>query len=557
MKKFTLILVCFLIVLSGVGIVSATIITGSLGADSNAGINKFVGPTYTSDTPPMAIRINDVQSTGGMFSFAMFNINVTGQNTPIIFASGPPPLTWAGDTTPITLSYGGLTRATGIIGVQRLFTGATPPVEYAGYFWMSFDNWTPGTLTGDMDWSLSYNATKLYNPVPTNGNGSSIEVTAPPGYFNLVSYSYGLGQTAGDYYYIKQESCHADYTVTSPAGVGINGSINKLGTSSRAYVVNSVTRTVLANEGSQSNTYFNFSVLQQPIYIAVMSPTMIWYNSSVFFGPAIPTPTPAPTIPSGYIVTYFRTFDPLGNSDIHGADISLYDVEAATWTNYTADADGRGEIYTLPYHTVNAIGHYPTAGIYNDGILTGAETGYYGNSGNLYYLDMYPYTLAPPAGWTDLYTTVREADDKSPVFRASIGITNVATGAYYGTNSGSTGVSVDTFPNNTALRIVVSKSGYQTATVVTNTGTGATKYVYVDLTRSTVTPVVTATPLPGEITVRPTYSPGCDPSAYDAAICSGGKDSDMMNQVRDAGPGLIGLAIIATMLGLIKLMMKK
>ena len=287
------------------------------------------------------------------------------------------------------------------------------------------------------------------------------------------------------------------------------------------------------------------------------SPLGTWYNSSILFAAAAPTvtPTPTPTIPAGYIVTYFRTFDPLGNAEIHGTNISLYDVEAATWTNYTNDADGRGEIYTLPYHTINAYGTYPTAGVYNNAELLGFETGYSG--GKVGYLDMYPYTPAPAGGYTQLYTTVRDSVDKSPVYSASIGITTISTGAYYGTNSGSTGVSVDTFPNQTALRIVVSKAGYSAATISTNTGTGTTKYVYVDLVRATVSPTVTATPLPGEITVRPSYSPGCDPSSYDAGACSSGKDLAMMDQVRDAGPMLIGLAILATVFGLLKLIAKK
>jgi hypothetical protein len=253
-----------------------------------------------------------------------------------------------------------------------------------------------------------------------------------------------------------------------------------------------------------------------------------------------------PPSSAGYIVTYFRTFDPLGNAEIHGTDISLYDVEAATWTNYTSDADGRGEIYTLPYHTVNAYGTYPTAGVYNDAELLGFETGYSG--GKVGYLDMYPYSLAPSAGYTDLYTGVRNSDDKSPITYAPIGITIISTGAYWGTNSGPSGTDVLTLPNQTAIRIVVSKAGYSAATISTNTGTGTTKYVYVDLTRATVTPTVTATPLPGEITPRPTQDPN-DPSLHSGDTSM--KAQEMMNWLAMNGMMLVQICFLVTVFALL------
>lgn len=549
MKKFALLLVCFLIVLSGIGVVSAETITGSLGSDELNSTNTILANQPTGSSQVRGLYTDHIEETEGLKSLIRFSkaylftfdaAAPSGAQTSVIIRV----------TNNSYLNHTGVIIGTGTLGYQRKYNGASPPVEQlGGYVYLIVDNYTTENYTGATYLYLDYNSSALYN--------ITAQEVGSPVYSGQVVFAYAGVLHGGFYTQNMVSELFVSYTATKPSGIGIGGNITKIRGNSQVFICNSSGVAIISEMNLNSNNY-SFTVPNNQIIIAVRSSLNKWYNSSVLlFGSAIPTPTPTTTIPPGYIVTYFRTFDPLGNSDIHGTDISLYDVEAATWTNYTADADGRGEIYTLPYHTVNAIGHYPTAGIYNDGILTGAETGYYGNSGKLYYLDMYPYTPPPPGGYTNLYTTVREADDKFPVFRASIGITTVSTGAYYGTNSGSTGVSVDTFPNNTALRIVVSKSGYQTATVVTNTGTGATKYVYVDLTRATVTPIVTATSYPGEITTRPTYAPGCDPSAYDAAICSGGKDSDMMNQVRDAGPGLIGLAIIATMLGLVKLMMKK
>ena len=73
------------------------------------------------------------------------------------------------------------------------------------------------------------------------------------------------------------------------------------------------------------------NVYEGSIIISMLTSSGTRHNSSILFAAAVPTvtPTPVPTIPAGYIVTYVRTFDPLTNSDIHGTDISMYDVEAA------------------------------------------------------------------------------------------------------------------------------------------------------------------------------------------------------------------------------------
>ena len=522
--------------------VSAETLTGTLGGygynQTEFGI-AFVG----SEGKIEHIYSNDIENTGSMYSMIYWPNHIIDTD------AGAP------DRPSVSfIAYALVTKdgpriddipvATGTIGYQKIYNSATPPVEQTtGYVWIVFDEWNITGRSGDLNLELDFPQSALYN-YTTPSYGASTPV--PSGGICFARTGSENCETGG-YSNIKSYSAQGDYTAIKPSGLGITGYVNKTG-NSRIFVTN-VSDYVVASDNLANENDFVFNVWPNQIYINLLSPDNTWYNSSLLFliGPPPPTvtPTPSPTIPPGYIVTYVRTFDPLTNSDIHGTNISMYDVEAAVWTNYTADPDGRGEIYTLPYHTLNLYGTYPTDGVYNDAELLGAETGYTG--GKLFYLDMYPYTPAPASGYVELYTTIRNRDDKSPVTYASIGTTIISTGAYFGSSSGSTGTDIYTYPNDTALRIIVNKPGYLTATVYTNTGDDEKKYVIIDMDRSTVTPTVTGTVLPGETTVRPTIDSRTDSE----------KDSDMMNQVRDAGPILISLAILATLFGLVKLIGKK
>jgi hypothetical protein len=258
------------------------------------------------------------------------------------------------------------------------------------------------------------------------------------------------------------------------------------------------------------------------------------------------------TIPAGYVRNNLYIWDQ-NDAQISGADIDVLDVEAGTWTNTTADADGWITVDTLPYHTVNVYAHYPTSNIYLPNEILGLETGYYG--GHNWVIVLYPY-VSTPSGFVTLYINTRDYDSKAVLTGVSLQIKNLVTGATTGERTGSTDSVQTVVTNATNYQITGSKSGYLGKTIVINSGEASSKTVVVELSRATVTPTVTGTVILGEITVRPSYSPGCDPAAYDAATCTHGKDTDMMNQIRDAGPGLIGLAIIAATIGLIKLMSK-
>jgi hypothetical protein len=90
------------------------------------------------------------------------------------------------------------------------------------------------------------------------------------------------------------------------------------------------------------------------------------------------------------------------------------------------------------------------------------------------------------------------------------------------------------------------KTGYIHASKSTTTTQWGPDTVRIELNKIVVTPTVTATPLPGELTVRPTIDIRTDAE----------KDSDMMGILRDNGEILINLAILVTIVSLFGLMRK-
>ena len=120
------------------------------------------------------------------------------------------------------------------------------------------------------------------------------------------------------------------------------------------------------------------------------------------------------------------------------------------------------------------------------------------------------------------------------------------------------GIAMLQWPNVTTAYINAAKSGYTTGMRVITTSDYGPDFVTIALHLGTYTSTITPTIPPGGITAAPTYAPYCNPNAgdYDAGKCTNLKDASMMEQIRDAGPDLINLAIIATIFGLIGLIMK-
>lgn len=435
--------------------------------------------------------------------------------------------------------------ARGTAGYQRSFDDLG--VETAGYQWLDFDSWENlSYIGGTGGFTLQINKTALYNPQFASGTPYLPIANGDMWFISTVSSATGVSLRN------VQLTTYAEYTAVRPLGIGIQGLVTKnhLGTiyPSRAYVFNGTSGAVIGNNPAVNTNDLLFNLLDQPIKIGIQDATGTWYNSSVLFAAVVPTvtPTPTTTIPLGYVQSIFITIDGMTGYDIHGTNIMLQDVEAGTWTNATADADGSLAINTLPYHTINAYATYTTeAGIYSDGELLGVTTPYAGTSHN--YITMYPPALPPGAGNTNLYITARDYDTYYLLTSATIKYTQ-PSGAVTVGNTGSSGTDMQNFPNSTVIIVAASKAGYTGASITVNTGTGTTKSATIYLSKATVTPTVTATPLPGEITPRPTQDPN-DPALHGGDTSM--KGQEMMNYLAMNGMDIVQLCVMVTILALL------
>jgi len=554
MKKQFIVLIALLALVSMmIAPVSAVTLTGSLGAteyvqknQSNSG--GSCGGIYTVRF--VNFRTTNLENLGG--TVAAIHWDDTGKN--ISFTGANAPYSWTAPFVGNLDTVSGVTMVSGTFGYNRVFNALG--VEQPGYQWLMFNNdWNlTGTgKTGDHTIYISF----------TNTYGANYQCSgfvswlSSMGAFNNDLQT-GSWEATGNNVITISQSTFSTYSATKPSGLKISGLVSK-NVSGTAYgskiFIADLNGNTVASEGLTNTNDYPFNVANEQIYIKMLSGQGVWYNSSLLFTPTVPTvtPTPGPTVPPGYVRNNLYIWDQ-NDAQISGADVDVRDVEAGTWTNTTTDADGWITIDTLPYHTVNVYAHYPTAGIYLPNEILGLETGYYG--GHNWVLVLYPY-VTTPSGFVTLYINARNYDTKAVLTGVDLQIKNLVTGVTTGESTGSTDSVSTVVTNATNYQITGGKSGYISKTININSGEASSKTVVIELSKSTVTPTVTGTPLPGEITARPTYAPGCDPAAYDAAVCTRGKDSDMMNQIRDAGPGLIALAIIATVVGLIKLMSKR
>jgi hypothetical protein len=129
-------------------------------------------------------------------------------------------------------------------------------------------------------------------------------------------------------------------------------------------------------------------------------------------------------------------------------------------------------------------------------------------------------------------------------------------------NTANSGTASFIVPNNTVIIIDTWPSGYNGQSMSTSMG-AVDKQVTMTLSRASIpttaiTPVVTDPSTGAVITAAPTYYPACNPNApdYNARACGQNQDAGMMAQLREAGPSILGLAILAVIFGLLKMLMK-
>jgi hypothetical protein len=543
MKKQNIIPIIALLALVSMMIVpvSAETLTGTLG--SSSGVTTQTNWTNTGGTGGSQMRglfVNDIENSGSMSAIIWYpkvtlttDVNAT-----------------TGSTTPFTAylltNYDGVRVsqtpvATGTLGYQKIYNTATPPVEQTtGYIYAVFNYWNISTITGDKYIELEYSKPGLYNL--TQSKHASNEFT-PSG---AASFLTGTGVSVGDMWNTKTVIASGTYVAVKPSGLGISGNVTKTG-NSRIFIQNSDDQTISSDNLANGNT-FSFNVNTDRIYIKLLSPLGTWYNSSLLFTSATPTPTttPAPTttIPAGYVRNNLYIWDQ-NDAQISGADVDVRDVEAGTWTNPRADADGWITIDTLPYHTVNVYAHYPTAGIYLPNEILGLETGYYG--GHNWVIVLYPYTTTP-AGFVTLYINTRNYDTKAVLTGVNLQIKNLVTGAITGESTGSTDSVSTVVTNATNYQITGSKSGYLSKTININSGEASSKTVVVELSKATVTTAPTSTIPPGGVTPVITQDPN-DPSLHggDTSLKAG----EMMTWLAMHGMDLVQLCFLVTVFALL------
>ena len=540
MKNKLFILALFLVlIVSGIGIVSAETLTGTLGS---SGINTS---SYThiyqasGGQQPAAISnlyITDIQKTRGISYLIRYDITAIPT-----FTAGSP----VGNTTSVIFKIGSDEIGTGTFGYQRVFNDAG--IEQLGYQYLIFNS----DWAGATDYTGSQTVT--IEGIPINGIVYSISalnsVTPASGKMKFGTNSNGW---FGNYDLQRDTTFFNEYTATKPLGLGITGNISKSSGGTvypgRAWIFDGTYGTTIANELTVSNNSFNFTTGNQTIKIGIQDGDGTWYNSSVLFslGYGTPTPTvtatPVPTVAPGYVRTNVYVWDRGGNM-IHGANIDIKDIGTSTWTNSTHDADGISYIDTLPYDQISIYGSYDVfADEFLPNSLLNQDTG---PAGYTYYLTLYPYESGVTEGNVSLYVEVKDADSGSYIPYANVQIV-LSNGYSYSGSTANLGSKVFIVPNNTVVHATGSASGYLSATTVANSGSGGSMTMTVSLHKQVVTTRPTSTIPPGGITPAITIDPRS----------ASQKDTDMMDQIRTAGPTLIELAIAVTMISLLGLMTK-
>jgi hypothetical protein len=344
---------------------------------------------------------------------------------------------------------------------------------------------------------------------------------------------------------LNQEA-HNNFTVESPLGLGIKGSVGKhiggVNYQSRILVYNASNNQIVASEPTSSLDDFYFEIFQNPIYISAIFPGPVTKNSSVMFAAAVPTATPTPipgAIPAGYTRTYVQNIAGTSGGAVHNSNIYIKDVENSTWSNWTNDSDGTGYIDTLPSHTIDAYGT-------GTGYVSASRSGLSPFDG-VYELVLWNSADFPDAGTgnINLIVLVNDRTTSEAIVSASVSVT-FPSGATNQYGTGAAGTAQFVVPNVSVINVRATKSGYNSANKVITTSAFGPDTIRVELDKQTVTPVITATPFPGELTPRPTIDTRTDVE----------KDADIMNLIRDNGSTLVSLAIVVTIVSLIGLMRK-
>lgn len=253
----------------------------------------------------------------------------------------------------------------------------------------------------------------------------------------------------------------------------------------------------------------------------------------------------------------FRAVDAVSGYGINGAQVDVYDVENTSWTN-TTTTTGEATVTMLSGHTANAYGSAL-------GYDAGESLALPAINNELYPIYMWPSTMTTntTAGNLTLYVTVLEdgTNERMAGYGVSYSIGGAAGGADYTAGiTNSNGIFQTTVANQTTIYVrVPAQKGHLSAAKSIYTGDdvgGGDAYIEetIWLQLATVTTAPTLTTGPGG-TVPVTEDPyPCD--ADHPENCQR-KQTEMASDLIAYGPAIIQLCILATIVGLIKIMGKK
>lgn len=255
------------------------------------------------------------------------------------------------------------------------------------------------------------------------------------------------------------------------------------------------------------------------------------------------------------VTTGFKAINMLTGYGVNNAQVDLQDIENTSWTNTTTD-EGFAQITTLGGHTINA---YATATGYDAADLLAQPA----VNQKLYTILMKPTGIGNvSAGNVTLYVTVEDFDTLDVIQGAGVSAYKPTDGASFTLSTNAAGMATFIVRNNSNYIVSAEKTGYngQSKTVATGTGSGGTASVSTQILLSkktytpTVTPVITTLPGGGTPVPTLTYIGRCTSDTDTSDACRADKNSNLMDQLRDAGPGLISLCILAIIMGLLKMM---
>lgn len=518
--------------------VSAETLTGSLGSTDSiyanyvyGGANNFRGEVFHT------LYAYNMEYTSGTNTIIFISNSTLGTKPTFTNA------TKSGNTTTFIAKVGAVQVGSGTIGYQRIFSGAPPVEQYGGYVWVTFNNYNTSGFTGDQTVDL------IWSGLDGLAYTQASPATVPPlatGYMVFAVNGWYPEAARGDFIVSRNDISTSDYTATKPGGLGITGNVYKTTGTSQITIYDSILNTPVSSEYTVSSTNFSFNVPRSSIIVSMLTPFGIRYNSSILFAPTV-TPTPTPTwtdtdpIPSGYVRTWFRNVNGQAGGSIYNSNLMLRDVQNNTWRNYTADLDGAAYIDTLPNHTIDGYG--TATGFYNTSRL-GLAT--YPNG--MWDLSLYPVgsLLNPGTGNVNLIITV---NDKTTGLKLNSILKVVKPdGSMTVESTGSSGTVTTVVPNASYILVTATKTGYESATKGITTSSLGPDSLQIELTKTTVTPVVTATPLPGQLTPAPTQDPN-DPSLHGGDTSP--KAQEMMNWLAMNGMDLVQICFLITVLALL------